>query len=340
MIERVDQVMTTVEPIPVLPNEPVDIEAFIDPERPQSWSQQMISLLRAGHYRECYEVLADHVPFVENMLRPYAECLAGQDNFWRKLHTRMTQYLDHRQPLKVLDLGCAVGCHAIELARKGHQTWGIDVLGVMIDRGRELAESLGLSQQVQLLEGDVRYLERYYDHQFFDAVVACDIFEHLDDEAIRQVLAGLQKVVRPGGTIVIQTSPGRHYYWFDPKRWKLLAALAPFAWLPDRLFSAYVFGLERWLFGHRRRDHKVFYRHETGHINCLTDIELRRFLIEAGFVNVHAFAEHTHPGLKDEGCRLAKWTQWLFGRKSIACRNVYGIAKVSATLNGHSGVGL
>ena len=321
---------TAVAKTPVLPGEKVDVDAFLDPENPQSWSRQMVSLLRAGHYREGYEILADHMPFVENMLRPYAECLAGRRNAWTKLHATTARHLDHRQPQRILDLGCSIGCHAMELARKGHQTWGIDVLPVMIERGRALAESLGLSRRVHLIEGDVRVLDRYFESDFFDAVVACDIFEHLDDKALRQVLAGLRQVVRPGGTIVIQTSPARHYYWFDPKRWKLLAFLVPFAWLPDRLFSAYVHGLERWIFRSRRFNHKRFYRHEYGHINCLTHDELRRFLIDANFENVRTFAEHTHPGAKDEGCMRAKWTRWLFGRKSVACRNVYGIATVPA----------
>jgi len=81
-----------------LPDEKVDIEAFIDAENPESWSRQMVSLLRGGHYREGYEVLASHVPFVENMLRPYAECLAGRENAWTKLHAAMARHLDPAMP--------------------------------------------------------------------------------------------------------------------------------------------------------------------------------------------------------------------------------------------------
>lgn len=309
-------------------NERVDLDRFIDPERPESWSRQMVSLLQAGHYREGYEVLARHMPFVENMLRPYAECLAGKDNAWTKLHRAMAGYLDHSRPLRVLDLGCAIGCHAIELARRGHETWGIDVLPAMIQRGQELADSLDLSQRVHLLEGDVRRLERYFPSGFFDAVVACDILEHLDDEAIRRMFTGLLRVMKPRGTLVIQTSPTRHYYWFEPTRWKLLALLAPMAWLPDRAFTAYVNALERWPLRRNRKEHVRFFLHEYGHINCMDHVHLRRLLLEAGFEHVRAYAEHTHPGVKDEGCMRAAWTRRLFGRKSAAARNVYGIAKV------------
>ncbi|HSW45211.1 MAG TPA: class I SAM-dependent methyltransferase [Phycisphaerae bacterium] len=321
---------TAIEPIA----QPVDIDRFIDPARPESWSRQMVSLLQAGHYREGYEVLARHVPFVENMLRPYAEHLAGTPNAWTCLHRAMVKYLDHSRPLRVLDVGCAIGCHAIELARKGHETWGVDVLPAMIERGRELADSMGLSERVHLVEGDVRALDRHFDEGLFDAVVACDIVEHLDDDALRQMFSGLKRVMRPGGTLVVQTSPSRHYYWFEPSRWKLLAMLVPMAWMPDRLFSRYVRAIDGTILRGRRGEHVRFYRHEYGHINCMDPVHLGRLLAETGFERVRAHAEHTHPGFKDEGCMRADWTRRLFGRKSAAARNIYGIARAPEARKG------
>jgi ubiquinone/menaquinone biosynthesis C-methylase UbiE len=317
------------------PRDAVDVSRFVDPALPASWSRQMVGLLQAGHYREGYEVLANHVPFVENMLRPYAECLAGKENFWTRIHRAMTKHLDHSRPLRVLDVGCAIGSHAIELARRGHETWGIDALQAMIERGRELADSLGLSERVHLVEGDVRDLDRFFPVQFFDAVVACDIFEHLDDAALGEMLAGLKRVMRPGGTLVVQTSPGRYYYWFEPRRWKLQVLLAPMAWLPDRLFSAYVDALERWPLRRARGEHVRFYRQEYGHINCMTHLHLRKLLVEAGFEQVRTHAEHTHPGSKDEGCMRAAWARRLFGRKSAAARNVYGVARTPVITDGN-----
>jgi len=320
--------VTTAAQTQILPDGQVDIEAFIDPERPQSWSRQMVSLLRAGHYRESYEVLASHVPFVENMVRPYAEHLAGKENHWSKSFEQVKQYVGSDKPQRILDLGCAIGSVAIELARLGHETWGLDVLPSMIARGQELVASLGLSGRTHLVAADVRDLPQLFEEGFFDTVVTRDLFEHLDDASLMQTLDGIKRVIRPGGKLIIETSPSRCYYWFEPTRWKLLALLVPMAWLPDRLFSAYVHGLERWLFDSRRYDHKLFYRHETGHINCLDYLDLRRLLVKANLDNVQTFAEHTHLGFKDEGCVRAKWTRWLFGRKSIACRNVYGVATI------------
>ncbi len=305
----------------------VDIRAYVDPRRPLSWSAQMVALLRDGHYAEAYGILAEKMPFVENQLRPYAECLAGLRNHWTMIHERIAALMPPGDGLRILDVGCAVGSHAIEFARRGHHAWGVDILPAMIDRGRELVESLGLSGRCTLRTGDIRRLDRLFEPHTFDAAVACDIFEHLDDASLGMVLAGLERVLRPGGTLVIQTSPGRHYYWFDPDRLKLLALLAPMAWLPDRLFTAWVRGLERGPLRRLRTEHERFYRHEHGHFNCLDPVHLRDLLRGAGLRDIRVFAEHTHPGFKDEGCRRTWWGRLLFGRKSVACRNLYGVAR-------------
>jgi hypothetical protein len=159
--------------------------------------------------------------------------------------------------------------------------------------------------------------------------VSCDTFEHLEDDAVLQTLEGLKRVLRPGGRIIVQTSPGRHYYWFEPGRYKLLALLVPMAWLPDHAFTAYVRWLERWPLRRLRREHVRFYRHEYGHINCMDPVHLRGLLEQAGLQQIYTFAIHAHPGHKDEGCLKTAWLRKLFGRKSIACRNVFGVARTA-----------
>lgn len=309
----------------------VCVKSFVDPAHPGSWSRQLTALLDAGHYHEGYALLSEKVPYVCNQLRPYAEHLAGKVNYWTHTHAWLARLLDLRRPQRILDVGCSVGGHAIELARGGHQTCGLDILPAMIERGRELAASLGLAQRVQLVTGDIRTPQSYFEAASFDAAVACDIFEHLDDDALLSVLGGLRQVVRPGGRLAVQTSPGKYYYWFEPDRRKLLALLAPLAWLPDAAFTSYVHILDRLYIQGARREPVSFYRQEPGHINCMDAGHLGRLLRQAGFADVRTFAVHAHPGFKDEGCRRADWTRYLFGRKSIAARNVFGVATIPET---------
>lgn len=318
----------------------LDVAAFIDPVHPQSWSRQMIALLRDGHYREAYEILDRNMPFVDNQLRPYAQALAGATNHWTLTHEWIDRFVDGTRPQRLLDLGCAVGCHAIEFARKGHTTFGMDVLPQMIERGQELVDSLGLADRCRLIAGDVRELERYFAPGSLDVAVSCDTFEHLEDDAILQTLEGLKRVLRPGGRIIVHSSPGRHYYWFEPGRWKLHALLLPAAWLPDAAFTAYVRWLERWPLRRLRREHVSFYRHEYGHINCLDPAHLRGLMEQAGLDYVHTFAINAHPGFKDEGCMKRPWLRKVFGSKSVACRNVFGVAATPQAEVTHNPVGV
>ena len=57
-------------------------------------------------------------------------------------------------------------------------------------------------------------------------------------------------------------------------------------------------------------------------------LEFCRLLKSAGLAKIRTFAVHAHTGFKDEGCMRTAWTKRLFGSKSIACRNVFGVAVV------------
>lgn len=59
-----------------------------------------------------------------------------------------------RPPLRVLDLGCGQGRHAIELARRGYEVSGLDLSPYLLGVARERAEANGLG--VQWVLGDMR----------------------------------------------------------------------------------------------------------------------------------------------------------------------------------------
>lgn len=57
-------------------------------------------------------------------------------------------------PLRILDLPCGHGRHAIELARRGYDVTGIDLAPSMLEVARSRARDAGVS--VRFLEGDMR----------------------------------------------------------------------------------------------------------------------------------------------------------------------------------------
>ena len=115
---------------------------------------------------------------------------------WWRARARLTlALLDRigvRAPDRVLDAGCGWGTTLDALERRGYRAVGADVSRralEAIDRpGRALAE-LDLTGP---LPGEVGG---------FDAVLALDVIEHLDDD--RAAVARLGALARPGGLVVV-----------------------------------------------------------------------------------------------------------------------------------------
>jgi SAM-dependent methyltransferase len=100
---------------------------------------------------------------------------------------------------KVLDLGCGHGRHANELARRGCEVLGVDVVRGFLDLARAEAEREGLAARYAL--GDVRALglEAAFDH----AVCLFDAFGFLDDEGNEAFLRSAFAALVPGGALLL-----------------------------------------------------------------------------------------------------------------------------------------
>jgi 2-polyprenyl-3-methyl-5-hydroxy-6-metoxy-1,4-benzoquinol methylase len=100
------------------------------------------------------------------------------------------------EELRILDLACLEGGYAIEFARRGARTVGIEGREQNIEKARFAQRVLGLSN-LELIRGDVRDLS-IATHGTFDVVLCLGILYHLNApdvfsflEAISQVCTGL-----------------------------------------------------------------------------------------------------------------------------------------------------
>lgn len=118
----------------------------------------------------------------------------------------------------VLDVGCGLGHHALEFARRGYLVVALDLALSMITRAAEDAQQRGL--RINFLHKDIR------DIGFegtFDAVICVGTtFGFFDDEQNRSVLQRLAHALKPGGRLlldvvnrdfVIQSQP--NLVWFE-----------------------------------------------------------------------------------------------------------------------------
>ena len=104
---------------------------------------------------------------------------------------------------RVLDVGCGPGRHALELARRGIVTHGIDISETFVEIARVDAESEGLAATFERL--DARRLEEMPSGGYDAVVCLCQgafgLMTAAGDD--RAVLAGLVHQCRPGGLIVL-----------------------------------------------------------------------------------------------------------------------------------------
>ena len=108
------------------------------------------------------------------------------------------------QPLKILDVACGTGQHAIELAKQGNHVVGTDLSASMIDMARQNARTAGVEVDFRPLGfGDLFSSLNATD---FDAVLCLgNSLPHLtSSEKLSRALADFADCLHPGGMLLIQ----------------------------------------------------------------------------------------------------------------------------------------
>ncbi len=113
------------------------------------------------------------------------------------------------RPASVLDAGCGTGRVAIELARRGVETVGVDIDPEMLGTARRKAPGL---TWIEADLGRVAVCEPPGELRRFDVVVlAGNVMIFLTPGSERAVIANLARHLVPGGALVagFQLQPGR-----------------------------------------------------------------------------------------------------------------------------------
>lgn len=113
----------------------------------------------------------------------------------------MEKALQVKKGNKVLDLGCGLGGHSIELARRGYDVTGLDWSEIYLNAARRQAAETGVS--VQFLQGDMTNLA--FDERFDAVVLWGNTFGEFEHEDNVQTLYGIRRALRKGGRALIDT---------------------------------------------------------------------------------------------------------------------------------------
>ena len=99
----------------------------------------------------------------------------------------------------VLDVGCGLGLHAVELTRRGYVVVGLDLSLPMLSRAADEAQDQGF--KINFLHADMREMSF---ESAFDAVLSWGTtFGYFEDEANRTVLDRMHRALKPGGLLLL-----------------------------------------------------------------------------------------------------------------------------------------
>ena len=114
--------------------------------------------------------------------------------------------LGHNKQLKIIDVGCGTGRHAIELTKRGYIVTGIDLSASQINRAKEKAILDNL--EIEFLVADARKIPF---HQEFDiAIMMCEGgFPLMEtDEENFEILKSITQAIKTEGKIIFTTLNG------------------------------------------------------------------------------------------------------------------------------------
>ncbi len=195
--------------------------------------------------------------------------------------------LDLRPGMSVLDLACGHGELATRLAARGCRVTGLDSSAVFLDRARADAAAAGVS--VEYVAGDMRQIP--WTGRFDRVINWSTAFGYFDDTANRAVLAGIVRVLRPGGRLAMDLDNlTRFLASYCPSR--VVAARGDGDMLVDRYHLDALTGrfeAERTVIRSGRTRRVTFVKRLFGFP------ELRDWLLSAGFTTVTGHGEDGRP---------------------------------------------
>lgn len=106
---------------------------------------------------------------------------------------------------KILDVGCGVGRHSIELAKRGYCVTGIDISQKMLEKAKEWAQKKDV--EVELIKADAARFE--CNEEFDAAICLCEgafSLLGLSDDPIEHdlgILRNIYKSLKPGGKFIL-----------------------------------------------------------------------------------------------------------------------------------------
>ena len=110
---------------------------------------------------------------------------------------------------RILDLGCGRGELSFALAQGGADVTAIDYSRAAIDIAQKTYDNVEVKGSLTFVCADALFFS--FEGEY-DAIVATDFVEHVEQEALDRILKTCAVHLKSGGRLILHTAPNRHYY--------------------------------------------------------------------------------------------------------------------------------
>lgn len=229
----------------------------------------------------------------------------------------------------VVDVACSIGTFAIEFAKLGYRSFGVDFDSEALKIAEQLAKEEGVNPQ--FVHADIS--EWSLNFPKIDVVVCMDVFEHLHDDELGAMLQSLRKQMTEHSSLVFHTFPTQYDYLFNGSKGRYRYPLLPLRRLKPGTFTriarAYASLLDTyWLLrtGKNRREMIK----KKSHCNPLTRERLTDIALRSGFDIEIMQLEQLYP---DDLFTANPQIQGQFRDQEISYRNLSGVLVPKPTAN-------
>ena len=220
------------------------------------------------------------------------------------------------QEVIVVDVGCSIGTFAIEFAKMGYSSFGIDFDSSALEIARQLAQEENVSPE--FICGDISDWADNFPK--IDIAICFDIFEHLHDDELGALLTSIKRHLSKEGSIVFHTIPTPYYYIFFKKAY-IRYFLMPFKCLSPQKFNlipkvySSFLGIARLLMKGSTFKESIKMK---GHCNPTTPERLNDILRRAGYKSLFLESSNLY--------KFHESIQKQFQHQPITHKNLYGVA--------------
>ncbi len=143
-----------------------------------------------------------------NACEGYEEFIESQGERLSRRLTEAFAYAEVKPGMQVLDVGCGRGEILRHVTKLGARAYGIDYAEVAVKLSREATQDE--AAPIGVYRTDAKRLP--YPDNTFDRALMFDVVEHLFPWELNASLSDIDRVLKPGGLIVVHTAPNR---WYD-----------------------------------------------------------------------------------------------------------------------------